>query len=236
LVKADTIGSLEALVGELRAMEIPVREALVGDISRRDVVQAAAMTDPLYRVLLGFNVKTLPDVEREAAENELPVFVDKVIYSLVEDYKDWLDKTRAALDAKTREERVHPAKVRFLPGCSFRQRDPAVFGVRILAGALYAGRALIRADGKNIGRIRSIQKQNQTVAKAKLGDEVALSVHGPTLGRQIKEGDVLYMDMPASDAKWLWHEGQKRMSTEERETLEQLMKIKRAGGDRFWGM
>ncbi len=235
-VKADTIGSVEALVGELRSLGIPIRNAQVGDISRRDVVQAAAMTEPLYRTILGFNVKVLPDVEREAAEHDLPLFVDKVIYSLVEDYQAWHDKTKAELDAQTRQERVHPAKVRFLPGCSFRQRDPAVFGVRVLAGAIYPGRALVRADGKVIGRIRSIQKEGQTVNKAGLGDEVALSVPGPTLGRQIKEEDMLYMDMPASDAKWLWHDGQDRLSTEERETLEELMKIKRQAGERFWGM
>ncbi len=237
-VKADTIGSLEALSGELGALGIPIRKAGVGDISRRDVVEAAAMTDPLYRVVLGFNVKTLPAVEKEAADQDLPVFADKVIYSLVEDYQAWLDKKKAELDASTRQERVHPAKVRFLPGCSFRQRDPAVFGVRVLAGTLYPDRKLIRqSDGKAIGRIRSIQKEGQTVAKANLGDEVALSVPGPTLGRQIKEDDILYMDMPSSDARWLWHDGKGRLSSEELETLEELMKIKRQNDeDRFWGM
>lgn len=237
-VKADTIGSLEALSGELASLGIPIRKAGVGDISRRDVVEAAAMTDPLFRVVLGFNVKMLPDVERNSIENDLPVFADKVIYSLVEDYQAWLQKKKDEIDASTRQERVHPAKVRFLPGCSFRQRDPAVFGVRILAGTLYPGRKLIRqSDGQEIGRIKSIQKESQTVTKAGLGDEVALSVPGPTLGRQIKEEDILYMDMPGSDAKWLWHEGQNRMTTEEREALEELMKIKRkSDADRFWGM
>lgn len=237
-VKADTIGSLEAMAGELGALGIPIRKAGVGDISRRDVVEAAAMTDPLYRVVLGFNVKSLPDVQREAASNQLPVFADKVIYSLVEDYQAWLEKKKAELDASTRQERIHPAKIRFLPDCSFRQRDPAVFGVRILAGTLYPGRQLIRQqDGKAIGRIKSIQKEGQTVDKANLGDEVALSVPGPTLGRQIKEEDILYMDMPSSDARWLWHDGRNRMTTEEAEALEELMTIKRRNEtDRFWGM
>jgi translation initiation factor 5B len=237
-VKADTIGSLEALSGELAALGIPIRKAGIGDISRRDVVEAAAMTDPLYRVVLGFSVKPLPGIELEASDHDLPIFADKVIYSLVEDYQAWLDKKKAELDAATRQERVHPAKVRFLPGCSFRQRGPAVFGVRIMAGTLYPGRKLIRqSDGQEIGRIKSIQKESKTVDKAILGDEVALSVPGPTLGRQIKEDDILYMDMPSSDARWLWHDGRKRMTTEELETLEELMKIKRkSNADRFWGM
>lgn len=233
-VKADTIGSLEAMVGELKAMSIPVRNAEVGDISRRDVVRAAAMTNPLYRVVLGFNVQMLPDVEREASEHELPVFKDAVIYSLVEDYQAWLDRKKAEIDASQRQERVHPAKLLFLEGCSFRQRDPAVFGVRILAGSIAPGRTILRKDNQQVGRIRSIQKETQTVTIAKQGDEVALSVPGPTLGRQIKEGDILYLDMPGSDAKWLSTKG--NLTTDEKEALFEIMKIKRDGGDRFWGM
>ncbi len=232
-VKADTIGSLEAMAGELGALGIPIRNAAVGDISKRDVMSAAAMTDPLYRVVLGFNVKMLPGVESQAHESELPVFTDKVIYSLVEDYQEWLQKKKEELDASQRQTRVHPCKFRFLEGCSFRQRDPAVFGVRILAGELHTGRAIIREDGREIGRIRSIQKDGDTIKIAKMGDEVAISVPGPTIGRQVKEGDMLYMDMPGSDAKWLWNEG--NIKPEERDVLEEVMAVKRKI-DRFWGM
>jgi translation initiation factor 5B len=123
--------------------------------------------------------------------------------------------------------------VKFLSGCSFRQRDPAVFGVRVLAGEIMPGRALVRSDGKVIGRIRSIQKENQSVQRAKLGDEVALSVPGPTLGRQIKEEDILYMDIPEGDAKWLLLQG--KLTPEERDVLMELVKTKRKE-ERFWAM
>ncbi len=233
MIKADTIGSLEALAGELKEQGIPIRRAGVGDISRRDVMEAATMTDPLYRVVLGFCVKMLPEVEKTAHDNELPVFHDRVIYSLMENYQAWLDEKKKELDDAQREERMHPAKMLFLDGCSFRQRDPAVFGVRVLAGNLAPGRAIVRGDGKTIGRIRSIQKESQTVTKASMGDEVALSVPGPTLGRQIKEGDLLYLDMPGGDAKYLLHKG--NLGTDERECLEEFARIKRKV-ERFWGM
>ena len=232
-VKADTIGSLEAMAGELGALGIPIRKASVGNISRRDVVEAAAMTDPIYRVVLGFNVKMLPGIESVAAEHDLPVFADQVIYSLVEDYQGWLQKKKDEIAASQRQERVHPAKVLFLDGCSFRQRDPAVFGVRILAGTLITGRKLVKDDSKELGTIRSIQKDSQTIAKAKMGDEVALSVPGPTIGRQFKEGDILYMDIPEGDARWLWQKGD--LSTDEREVLEEIMAVKRKS-ERFWAM
>ena len=232
-VKADTIGGLEAIANEFAAIQVPIRHALVGDISRRDVIEAAAMTDPLYRVVLGFNVKLLPEVEAEAQARDLTVFTDRVIYSLLDNYRAWLEAEKVKLTAAQRQEHIHPAKIKFLEGCSFRQRDPAVFGVRVLAGAIVPGRTLIRADGKSIGRIRSIQKEQKTVTQAKLGDEVALAVPGLTLGRQLEEGDILYMDIPEGDAKWLLTKG--TITPEERDVLTEFLKVRRKE-DKFWGM
>ncbi|MEA3189875.1 MAG: translation initiation factor [Thermoplasmata archaeon] len=232
-VKADTIGGLEALAGELKARGIPIRNAEVGDISRRDVVEAASMTDPLSRAILGFCVKPLPDVEVEAQARDLPVFASQVIYSLLDDYDAWRKAEAEKQTAAHRVQHVHPAKLRFLPGCSFRMRDPAVFGVRILAGAITPGRMLIREDGKSIGRIKSIQKDNKTVTTAKLGDEVAISVPGPTIGRQIAEEDILYLDIPESDAKWLLTQG--KVTPEEKDVLVEFLKVRRKE-DKFWGM
>jgi translation initiation factor 5B len=112
-------------------------------------------------------------------------------------------------------------------------RDPAVFGVRILAGAITPGRMLIREDGKAVGRIKSIQKDNKTVTVAKLGDEVAISVPGPTIGRQIAEEDMLYLDIPESDAKWLLTQG--KITPEEKDVLVEFLKVRRKE-DKFWGM
>jgi len=232
-VKADTIGGLEALAGELKARNIPIRDAQVGDVSRRDVVQAASMTEPLSRAVLGFSVKMLPDVEAEAQARELPVFTNPIIYSLLDDFDAWRKAEAEKVEKASRVEHQHPAKVRFLPGCSFRMRDPAVFGVRILAGSIRPGRMLLREDGKSIGRIKSIQKENKTVTEAKLGDEVAISVPGPTIGRQINEEDILYLDIPESDAKWLLTEG--KITPEEKDSLVEFLKVRRKE-DKFWGM
>lgn len=232
-VKADTIGGLEALAGELKARGIPIRDAQVGDVSRRDVVSAASMTDPLSRAILGFSVKMLPDVEAEAHTRELPVFVNPIIYALLDDYDAWRKAEAERVEKAKRVEHIHPAKIKFLPGCSFRTRDPAVFGVRVLAGAIRPGRMLLKEDGKAIGRIKSIQKDNKTVTEAKLGDEVALSVHGPTIGRQISEEDILYLDIPEYDAKWLLTQG--KITPEERDVLIEFLKVRRKE-DKFWGM
>ena len=232
-VKSDTIGGLEALANLLKERQVPIRRAEVGDISRRDVIEAASMTDPLNRILLGFNVKMLPDVAAEAEARELPVFTEPVIYALLDRLDAWTAETKKKLEAKNREEHIHPCKILFLPDHSFRMRDPAVFGVRVLAGRLLAGRRLIREDGKPIGNVKSIQKDKRSVEEAKLGDEVAISVPGPTIGRQIAEGDILHMDIPESDAKWLLAKG--HISPEEKDVLMELIRVRRKE-DRYWGL
>jgi translation initiation factor 5B len=232
-VKSDTIGGLEALANLLKERQVPIRRAEVGDISRRDVVEAASMTDPLHRVLLGFNVKMLPDVEAEAATRELPVFVEPVIYALLDKHDAWVAETKKKLEARNREQHIHPCKILFLRDHSFRMRDPAVFGVRVLAGRLLSGRRLIREDGKPVGNVKSIQKDKKSVEEAKLGDEVAISVPGPTIGRQISEGDILHMDIPESDAKWLLAKGD--ISPEEKDVLMELIRVRRKE-DRYWGL
>ena len=232
-VKADTIGGLEALANLLKEKQVPIRRAEVGDISRRDVVEAASMTDPLQRILLGFNVKLLPDVAREAEERDLPVFTEPVIYALIDRLEAWRREEQGKLERRNREEHIHPCKILFLPDHSFRMRDPAVFGVRVLAGRLIAGRRLIRADGKPVGNVKSIQKDKKSVEEAKLGDEVAISVPGPTIGRQISEGDILHMDIPESDAKWLLQKGD--ITPEEKDVLMELIRVRRKE-DRYWGL
>ncbi len=232
-VKADTIGGLEALANLLKDRQVPIRRAEVGDISRRDVVEAAAMTDPLSRVLLGFNVRLLPDVAAEAEARGLPVFAEPIIYALLDKLDAWTAAEKQKIEKANRETHIHPCKILFLPDHSFRMRDPAVFGVRVLAGRLIAGRRLMREDGKAVGNVKSIQKDKRSVDEAKLGDEVAISVPGPTIGRQIAEGDVLHMDIPEDDAKWLLQKGD--ISPQEKDVLMELIRVKRKE-DRYWGL
>ncbi|RLI30836.1 translation initiation factor IF-2, partial [Candidatus Bathyarchaeota archaeon] len=84
IVKADTLGSLEALVEELKKSDIPIRIADVGDVSKRDVVEASIVKseDLKFGVILAFNVKILPDAEEEALKTGVKIFQNNVIYRL----------------------------------------------------------------------------------------------------------------------------------------------------------
>src|SRR5207249_5795287 len=88
VVKSDALGSLEALTTSLEASKIPVRLADVGDVSRRDVVEAKAVRvkDQYLGVVLAFGVKLLPDAEEEIALSKITVFKGDVIYHVLEVY------------------------------------------------------------------------------------------------------------------------------------------------------
>ena len=61
VIKADTIGALEALCKELEAKEIGVMRAEVGPVSRHDLIDTETIKNPAFRVLLSFNTPILPD-------------------------------------------------------------------------------------------------------------------------------------------------------------------------------
>ena len=132
-IKADAIGSLEALAFEAKAAGIPIRKYGVGEISRRDIVETAAFTDPMNRVLLAFNANLSKEAEQEVASTGVKVFSNQVVYRLIEEYQEWVDEAKRAKDADQRMEMAFPAKFMILPNCVFHATKPAIVGVRILA-------------------------------------------------------------------------------------------------------
>ncbi len=229
ILKADAVGSLEALAFIFSA--IPIRKAEVGDISKRDIVNASTNADPLNKVVLGFNVRILPEAEGEIRSHDVKVIDKKVIYQLLEEFEEWKEKRTKELEEERRKEIVHPGMMLFLPNCAFRMSKPAIIGVRVLAGEIRPEQKLMREDGKVVGRIKSIQHEKKSLSKAIQGMEVAISLEGATVGRQIKPEQVLYVDMPADAAKKLFSMA---LSPDEMDVLEKIFKIKRSK-NKFWG-
>ena len=232
IIKADAIGSLEALAYELRAAEIPLKSGRVGDVSRRDVIDAATIKDPLKRTILAFNVDVLPDAKEEIMKSGAHVIQNRVVYKLLDDYSAWKDEKKRELEAEKRMEINYPGKVLLLPDCCFRVSKPAIFGVRVLSGRIRPKQQLLREDGEILGKIRSVQEEQKSLKEARAGAEVAISVAGVTFGRQMNVGDVLYVDLPESHAKAL---EKVELTADEIEVLEKVKEIKRMEHP-FWGM
>lgn len=237
IVKTDTLGSLEALVESIRARDIPIRLADIGDVSRRDVMEAASVRfeEPLYGAILAFNVKPLPDAETEAKEQRVKIFRNDIIYNLMEDYINWMEGEREAKARKEFETLVQPAKIQILDGFIFRRAKPAIFGVRVEAGVLIPNMVIVNRENEGLGRLTQIQDQGVAVGKAEEGKEVAISMPAPIVGRHIKERDVLYVDVPEKDARALRQKFATRLTENANKALTELIEIKRKK-DPLWAI
>jgi translation initiation factor 5B len=233
IIKADTIGALEALAGELSRNEVPISIANLGDVSRRDVIEAETTSDPLYAVVLGFNVHVLPDAKEAAEKSRVRLFVNDVIYGLIEDYQTWVEKQKTLYGKKRYETIVRPGKFKILPGYVFRQNKPAIVGIQVLGGTLRNGVYLMREDGARVGTLKGMQDRGENVSEIGAGKEVAVSIDGPTVGRQINEGDVLYVDVPEKHAKVMEQELYDALDQSERLMFDEFLTIKRKDNP-FW--
>lgn len=234
MVKADTLGSLEAIINELRETGISVAVAEVGDISKHDLVNAQTLNKQLDRVILGFNVDVLADAREYLQSSDIKIFTNNIIYKLIEDYDKWQKEQKDLAEKKRFEEIVRPGKIKYLPNCTFRQSKPAVIGVQVMGGCIKPGVTLIKSDNSKVGIIKQIQERNENISLAAQGKEVAVSIDGPTAGRQINEGDIYFVDVPEGHSKVLEFELKGTIRQDELETLTEFLAIKRKN-DPFWG-
>ena len=230
ILKADTLGSLEAIAEILKQNNVQVRIADVGDVSKRDIIEASAVKshDPLLGVILAFGVKLLPDAEEEAAARGVQIFKEQIVYHMIENYLKWSkNKSEAKIEAEL-EKLVKPAKIRVLPGCIFRRAKPAIFGVEVVAGTLKPKINLVRAeDGEDIGELEQIQDKGKSLPNATQGMQVAVSMDKPTVGRHVFEKDVLFAKMPEPDVRAFQGVFADKLSPEEQEAMNEYIKSMR---------
>ena len=229
ILKCDTIGSLEAVIEMLRRSQVPIAKADIGPVTRRDVIEAKAIKekDRHLGIVLSFNVKVLPDAKEESEDSNIKVFEDKVIYSLIDNYNAWVEEDTANEEDAIFSELIPISKFTFLKGMVFRNNDPAVFGIRIDVGTLKQKIPFMNMTGRKVGVIHQLQLDKKTVTSAKTGDEVACSVRDVTIGRQIFEEEVYYSFPPSHQAKQLLNRFMHKLSTEEQQVLNEIVRIQR---------
>lgn len=234
IIKADTIGSLEALTNMLKEHNIPVRKASIGHITKKDVAEAESNyeTDKFSAVILGFNITASEEIK--ASSSIVHIFTHDVIYSLVDDFEKWKleqeekEKT-AELDNVTR-----PCKFKVMENYVFRQSNPAIVGCDILVGKLRVGVSVMNEEGKVVSQVKSIQHEKKSISELESGKQAAISFPGATVGRQINEGDILYANIPEDDFRRL-----KKMKSllrgDEVDVLRYVAEIKRKNNP-VWGV
>jgi len=229
ILKCDTIGSLEAVTEMLKRVQVPIAKGDIGPVNRRDVIEAKAIKekDRHLGVVLAFNVKVMQEAQQEADDHHIKIFTDKVIYSLIDNYTAWVDEDKLHEEDAIFSELTPVAKFTFLKGYVFRNNDPAVFGIRVDVGTLRQKVQFMNKNGKRIGVIHQLQEDKKTVNSVKTGAEVACSVQGVTIGRQIHEEDVFYTLPPSHEAKQLLKKFAHKLSSEEIATLNEIVDIQR---------
>ena len=236
LVKADTIGSLEAVVKLLREMNIPIRAADIGDVNRRDIINSSIAYDEneLHGAIIAFNVDVHPNSEEDLNNSEVKLFSGDVIYQILEEYEEWVkqkqeDKKKSFYDAI-----IKPAKFVSLPKLVFRQSKPAIIGIESLSGTLKQGQQLINKDGHVVGSIASMEDKGETLPDISRGQRVAMAIKDAIVGKDFEEGDELYVDIPEKHYKYIEREFKDKLTEDEFETLYEFLEIKRKQ-DHDWG-
>jgi len=234
IVKAGSIGGLEALLRMLEERGIPVRQADIGEISKNDIVDAQVVGehDPYLGAILAFDSRVLPEAKDYVGSS--PIFVSSIIYEVIDNYANWAAAKRESDEKAALSSLTRPCKLKVMPGTFFRRNDPAVFGVEILGGRLRPKIKLMSAEGIELGTVEQVQDQGKALNEAKEGEKVAISVDGPTLGRQVKENDTIYTMPRSHEAKLLRTKLLGSLTQKEVEILNEIVSIK-SSADPLYG-
>jgi translation initiation factor 5B len=236
VLRTDTLGSLEALVGMLRENNIKIRSADVGDISKRDVMDAVitAQRNEMFGAILNFGVKITEDAEELADNEAIHIFSDPIIYGLVDQYLDWKSEIEAKQKALEKGNIKKPTKLKLMPDMIFRNNKPAIVGVEILSGEIEPRDVLLNEENKRVGQIVQIRYNNEPVKIATTGMQVAISIRGPTIGRQIQKDEELYIDMRHQNGLLIMQKHMEKLTEAEKNVFIELELLKKKSGLKFW--
>jgi translation initiation factor 5B len=231
VLKADTIGSLEALSRLLANEGVKISKKGIGTVNKRDVLDAFSMRaiDPYNAVVLAFNVSAESDATQEAESASVRIISQNIIYKIIDDYKEWLDGQKKRERDDAAKSLSFPCMVKVLPNTAFRISHPAIFGVDIVSGRLKSSVLLMNKQGDTVGRVRELQNNGMSVPEAKKGESVAISIDGITFGRQVKDNEVLYAHINDEEEQLLRSKFSYMLSDEEKELLNEISFIKRSG-------
>jgi len=229
IVKADTLGSLEAVVDTLKESNIAISTADTGMVSRKDVIKAQVITetDKYLGSILAFGVKVLDDAKEEANKNGIRIFSQPVLYDLVDEYRDWVTSDKENLQRTELDSIILPCKFQLIKGMVFRRNGPAVCGVEILGGSLKQKSSIINSEGKEVGVVKQIKDNGENIQNAPKGSEVSISMNEPVIGRTIREGEILY-SLPANiGVRLLKDRHSDSLSEDELTILDEIIELRR---------
>lgn len=235
IAKADSLGSLEALLVLLKQSNIPVLKAGIGNINKADFSSAKANLeiDELDAIILGFNTSINEDAQELLKTAPIKVLTDEVIYKLIENLIEFRNEKRKEIEKKKLMELTTLCKLKILHQYVFRNTKPAIFGVRVEAGKLTPNCNLMDENEERIGRTKNIESDKKSVEEATEGMEVAISIPGVVFDRQLKDKNFLYSDMGEKQFRD-FKKNKELLTSSEMKVLAEIADIKRKKNEE-WG-
>ena len=232
IVKADSLGSLEALMTLLKQANIPVLKAGIGPIGKGDLVNAKANLEinQLDAVILGFNVEMEDDLEI----GNVKVIKDEVVYKLIDNLQEWKANKAAEIEKEKLMGLATICKIDIMHNYVFRNLNPAIFGVKVIAGKLKIGIPLIDETGEEIARVKSLQLDKASVNEGKPGQELAMALPGVNFERRLKEKKSLYANVSEKQFRD-FKKNKDILSADELKVLQEIADIKRKTHEN-WGI
>ncbi|MFZ2199198.1 MAG: translation initiation factor IF-2 [Microgenomates group bacterium] len=181
IVKADTSGSLEAILGSFTT-DVSILSSGTGDITESDVLLAAATSS----IILGFNVKASPSVTKLAEAENVVIKAHKIIYELLEYIEK---KVLKLMEPSIDEDELGVATVIKV----FEINGDHIAGSSITTGKFEVGDTihLIRGEVVKNAKVRSIRIGKEEVKIVEGGKECGI-FFSPNLDVQPKDAIIAY--------------------------------------------
>ncbi|MDO8562139.1 MAG: translation initiation factor IF-2 [bacterium] len=189
VVRADTTGSLEAVVHEVNRLGDEHARVLIvlsgiGNISENDI-KSAASSSPTPAIVVGFDVETDALASERARQHGIRIEKFNIIYKLAERLEELL---RQSAPKRIVEQAIGSTKV---AKCFSSRKGLHVVGGTVAEGYLAKG-ASVRVTRRNtiigLGKIKSLQSHKQNVERVETGSEFGAQIEAVF---EIAQGDVL---------------------------------------------
>jgi len=178
VLRADVLGSLEAIVGSLEKMRTP--EVMVeivarglGNVNESDILAAEATGG----VVMAFNVRATKEADVLAKDKGIEVIEKKVIYHLFDDIKERLQAMFPAEIIRTDLGKAEILKV-------FRaDKSGQIVGARVNDGHVNIGANVVVYRGEqpiDEGRVVELQSGKNEVKECKQGQECGVKITSKT--------------------------------------------------------
>jgi len=174
IIKADTTGSLEAIISTL-PKNIVVVESGVGEVGESNVLTAKSSKAQIFT----FNLKTRSNIQKFADTEGIKIEAFDIIYKLLERIDEIIKGEKIETLGKAQIIAIFPFNNRKVAGC------------KVLEGVINkTDKLTLKRDLKNIGQVKIItmKKQKLDINQAKVGEEFGI-IFEPQL--DFKVGDML---------------------------------------------